>query len=203
MSNKKNICYLYINGLGNGHKSLLDNFIDEWWRLCGRKLERFPVDWYSDQNIDELIQAILKKVDQLFKESDRVVLIGSSSGGSLAINAFCESENDKIFVVVSRGRLKKGSFSSAEKQSLEYRSRKSQTFFESVLRSESNISQLSPSQMNRILVMVPMTDGVVPIETMLVDEATTHGSFAFGHFGSYLAHMVADVWYIDRFIRRV
>ena len=182
---------------------MLDKLIDAWWRFGNRRLERFPVDWHTKQNTDELIRSILKKIDQLFKDSDSVVLIGSSAGGSLAINAFCTSKNHKLYVVVSRGRLQKGAFPPTAKQSLECRSRKSQAFYDSVVRAEHNISQLSPPQMKRILVMIPLTDGVVPIDTMLIDGATTHRSFAFGHFGSYLVHMVANVRYIDRFIRRV
>ncbi len=193
---------MYINGLGNGTKHLPDKIIDLWWQLNGKRLVRFPVNWYFDQDIDDLTIAVLKKVNELFKNSNRVAIIGSSAGGSLAINALFANDNQRLFAVVSRGRLIKGTFQPTDKRSLEYLSKKSRTLYNSVAAAERNIASLSLSQKKRILVLVPLFDGVVPVETMRLKGVTTHTSIAFGHFGGYLAHMIADLAIIDRFVRK-
>mgnify|MGYP002344743929 FL=1 len=199
---KKIIRYLYINGIGGSHGSWFNNFIMWWWQINGKKLELLTVDWFVNQSVDDLVGAVLKKIDQLYKESDNVVLIGSSAGGSLAVNAFCADSRSQTQVVVSRGRLKRGAYPSNDKRSLARWSKTSQTFCESVLRAEHNVTLLSPAQKERMFIMIPLTDNVVPIETMLVDGVTTYKSFAFGHFGGHMAHMLTNIWRIDRFARK-
>lgn len=202
MRNKKIIVsYLYINGLGSGSRSFLDYLIDTWWSLNDKNLIRFPVNWYAVQSLDELIASVSRKVDLLLKKSDRVVIIGSSAGGSLAINVLCAKNTENLLVVTSRSRIKRGVFRPNKKKSLEFKARKSRLFYECVLTVQRNIDQLTNEQKNRILILTPLTDQIVPIQTMLVNDITTHVSITFGHFGGYLAHMIADISLIDRFVR--
>ena len=203
MQDKKNaVSYLYINGLGDGRSSLLDIIIDTWWRFKGKRLERFSVNWYSARNIDDLTSAVVRKIELLSNKSSHVVVIGSSAGGSLAINALCTSNKRNLYAVVSRGRLKRGIFRPSDTSSLENRSRKSKAFHDSVIKAEHNINQIKKKKKKRILLLLPLTDRIVPIDTMLIDGVTTHTSIAFGHYGGYLAHMIADIALMEKVVQR-
>lgn len=67
---------------------------------------------------------------------------------------------------------------------------------------EANIAALSEEEKVRILVLTQMTDLVVPLETMQIPGAQTHRSFAFGHSGGFLAHIIrADRDLIINFVK--
>lgn len=195
------ISFLYLNGLGDGRQQWHGKFAMRWWDKNDTPLEHFPVDWYAEPELDQLIESITQTVDELLRTAGRVAIIGSSASGSLAINVFHANRNKDIVVINAHGRLAKVNYSPEQGMSLENRAKRSSTFYQSVERAEEAILDLTDEEKRRILVLTQLTDMVVPMETMAIPGARTHRSIAFGHSGGFLAHLMADRNMIVKFAK--
>lgn len=190
--NMNKISFLYLNGLGDGRQQWHEKLAIRLWDKSGTPLEHFPVDWYAELELDQLVESVTQKVDELLRASGRVAIIGSSASGSLAINVFHANRKKDIIVINAHGRLAKGDYSSKQGMSLENRAKRSSTFYQSVERAEAAVLDFTGEEKRKILVLTQLTDMVVPMETMAIPGARTHRSIAFGHSGGFLAHLMAD-----------
>lgn len=184
--------FLYLNGLGDGRQHWHEKLAMRWWDKTGTTLEHFPVNWYAEPELDRLIESIAQKVDELLRSSGRVAIIGSSAGGSLAINVFHANRNKDIVVINAHGRLAKGDYSPEQGMSLENKAKRSTTFYESVERAEAAVLDFTDEEKRKILVLTQLTDMVVPMETMAIPGVRTHRSITFGHSGGFLSHLIVD-----------
>jgi len=197
----KEISYLYLNGLGDGSRHWHEKLAALWWDRNGTPLEHFPIDWYSEPNLDDIVESLTLRIDELLRATGRVAIIGSSASGSLAVNVLHANKGKDVLAVIAHGRLAKGNYSPANRMSLENRSKNSKTFFESVERAEATILELDENEKRKILVLTQLTDMVVPLETMTMPGVKTHRSFALGHSGGFIAHLIADRDMIVEFTR--
>jgi hypothetical protein len=201
------ICYmdktrfLYLNGLGDGQQHWHEKLVMRWWDKHDTPLEHFSIDWYAEPELEQLVESISQRVDELLRTAGRVAIIGSSASGSLAINILRANKGKDVVVINAHGRLAKGNYSPERRMSLENRAKESTTFYQSVEQAEVIISDLTEEEKRRILVLTQLTDMVVPLETMAVPGAKTHQSIAFGHSGGFLAHLIADRDMIVEFAR--
>lgn len=201
--------FLYINGLGNGKTKPKDRFVHWWWQWAGLQIEHAHVDWYDGGSLDEKLDAVEQKVTEMLTEFSGVAIIGSSAGGSLAINTFYRLRNKNVCAVNERGRLKDGGYPHDDRNSLYHRAhldsnRPSQSFYDSVEMAETLVlPALTPHDKERLLVLTQLTDLVVPLETMRIKEVTQHRSRAFGHSGGFIAHFLADRDLIANFAQQV
>lgn len=204
LDSRRTTTYIYINGLSGASRGVFERFVDWWWRIHGMSLVRYSVDWYRSVSLDTLIHDLAHHIEQLLKRHDRVVLIGSSAGGSLALSVFYIVDNPRLYFVNSRGRLIRGNYQAGDPRSLEHcakldTSRPSMLFYDSVLRAESYITHLTQIQKHRILTLSQLTDSVVPLETMRIPGVKHHTSLSFDHPGGLIAHMLANTRRIKRF----
>lgn len=188
----KEISYIYLNGLGDGSKHWHEKLAMRWWDKNDTPLEHLPVNWYSEPDLDELVESITLRIDELLRTTGRVAIIGSSASGSLAVNLLHANKNKDVLAIIAHGRLAKGSYPSNSHMSLENRAKKSKTFYESVERAEAVIPRLSEGEKQKILVLTQLTDMVVPLETMAIPGTKMHRSLALGHSGGFLAHLIVD-----------
>lgn len=199
--------YLYINGLSNGAVSTKDRIAKWWWRRGDLQLEMFEVDWYR-YSLDELERQVLVRVNELLWTYEHVVLIGVSAGGSLALNVFVQIAEQDVVLVLAHARLKSGNYPANSRMSLGRRAKigtnhESLAFRDSVEKAESKSTPLLSGEMkNKILNLVQLTDCVVAPRLMQLADVKTHHSFAFGHFGGYIAHMFADRNIIRDFVNK-
>lgn len=189
---------LYINGLGNGSIGAKDKLVMWWWKRIGVDFHHTQVNWYDGTSFDDRLAEIVGQADELIKQFGRVAIIGSSAGGSLALNTFFQLRNKNICVINAHGRLYVGNYTDSNRNSLYHRAhldttQPSQSFFDSVTRAENEaMPNLTDSDKERILVLSQLTDLVVPTELMSIDGVREHRSLAFGHSGGFLAHLLAD-----------
>jgi hypothetical protein len=201
----KRVTYLYINGLGRGRIRRREKLVFWWWEQAGLDIQHAHVDWLDGQPFEAKLQQIKHHVEELFKSADRVILLGSSAGGSLAINTFYELRNKNIYAVNMHGRLRVGDYPKGSWYSLDRRAyiatdKPSQSFYDCVERCEEKvIPNLTPTDKQRLLVLAQLTDMVAPLDTMIIPDIKQHRSFAFGHSGGFLAHLIADRDLIVRF----
>lgn len=194
----KSIGYLYINGLGYGSTTLKDRVVKWWWSRAGLTIEHAHVNWYDDVDLANKLAVVEQKINQMLLSFKGLAVIGSSAGGSLAINAFYRLRQKNVCAINAHGRLKKGAYLPNNRMSLNHRahldtSRPAQAFYDSVIMFENNVMpNLSNDEKQRLLLLTQLTDMVVPLDTMIIDGVRQHRSFTLGHSGGFLAHMLAD-----------
>lgn len=189
----KKVGYLYINGLSDGKTKLHEKCAQWWWRRASVELKHAHVDWYRG-TYEEKVALVIQTVQTMLHDCDRVVIIGASAGGSLALNAFYELRSDNVYVVNAHGRLMEGGYENT-RNSLRNRahldsSRPSQSFYDSVKAAENIFPKLTNEDKRRILVLTQLTDEIVPLDTMRILGVETHYSIIFGHGAAYFAHLV-------------
>jgi hypothetical protein len=203
------IGYLYINGLGDGATTLKDRVVKWWWQRKGLDIQHAHINWYDGKSLEEKLATVEQKVDEMLSNFGGVAIIGSSAGGSLAINSFYRLRDKNVCAVSTHGRLKAGDYPDSHRMSLYHRAhldtdKPSQSFFDSVTMAETQaIPELSKQDKERLLILTQLTDMVVPMETMGIEGVQLHRSIAFGHSGGFIAHLLADWDLIAGFANRV
>ncbi len=201
--------FLYINGLGNGKTRLHENVAEAWWKRSGHDFIHAHIDWYDGEPFEVKLDEILTQARALLKEFGKLAIVGSSAGGSLALNTYHALKNESVVAINAHGRLRAGNYSYTSYNSLYRRAhldtdQPSQSFYDSVRRCEQTVlPNLNDSDKKRILVLTQLTDMVVPIELMKIDGVKEHKSLAFGHSGGFLAHLIADRDLLIRFANEV
>jgi len=190
--------YIYINGLGYGKDRPQEKLMKWWWKRAGIDLQHLQTNWYDGGTLDEKLTAATEKVEEMLRSFGGVAIIGTSAGGSLALNTFCEFKDENVCLVSSHGRLKVGDYPASDRRSMHRRARFDtdkplRAFADSVKRAEDHVaSDLTDDDKHRILVLDQLTDLIVPHETMQIEGARMHRSMTLGHSGGLLAHMIAD-----------
>lgn len=209
MIERRDIGFLYINGLGSGRTTMREVLMRWWWRRAGIDLRLAHVNWFDQRDLSEKIHEVQLRVDRLLEDHSGVAIIGCSAGGSLAVNVFQRLKKKNICAVVAHGRLQAGPYSSEQAVSLYNRAKMhtnhpSQSFFDSVIQAETfTIPGLSNPDKWKLLTLTQLTDGVVPTECMRISGVQNHRAFAFGHFGGFVAHLFGDRNLIIRFATNV
>lgn len=198
MKRSPEIGFLYINGLGDGATTLKDKMVKRWWDWAGLDIQHAHIDWYDGKSLEEKLTSVEQKVDEMLSSFGGVAIIGSSAGGSLAVNSFYSLRKKNVCAISTHGRLKAGNYPSSHRMSLYHRAhldtaKPSQSFFDSVTMAETQvIPSLTEQDKERLLVLTQLTDMVVPMETMIIEGVQRHRSIAFGHSGGFIAHLLAD-----------
>jgi hypothetical protein len=184
---KQDTALLYVNGLGTGKLGFREKKIREHWQKAGVDVEFACINWYDQADLDAKIQHVEKNSAKLCKDYDKVILFGSSAGGSLALHCFLRLKNHKVYFVNGRGRLRRGNIQWPDYRKLEWAAhlktkRPAPVFYHSVILCEDKaLPNLTKSEIDRILVLKPVVDFVVPVQTMGIPGAKQHRMFAFGH----------------------
>lgn len=194
---KNSVAVLYVNGLGNGAVTRRERLMQKHWQKAGVTFEFARINWYDGQNLGEKTKQVEDLLKVLSKRHKKVVLLGSSAGGSLALNVFAQNAKKKnIYLVNAHGRLGEGNLHRLDYRTLEWAAhlqskQPSKSFYNSVLFCQNEtLPALTPTQRRRILVLKPVTDFVVPLQTMNVPGASTWTTFAFGHKWAGISHLL-------------
>ena len=206
----ENLGFLFINGLGDGRTTPKDRVVRWWWQRAGLDIRHAHINWYDGKGLDDKLHAVETKVDGMLSECGGVAIIGSSAGGSLAVNSFYRLRDRNVCAVVAHGRLAAGDYPDSHRMSLHHRAhldgagKPSQSFYDSVSMAEKDvIPKLTGQDKERLLILTQLTDLVVPLGLMEIDGVQQHRSLAFGHSGGFLAHLLADRDIIHTFAQAV
>ena len=192
------IGYLYINGLGDGSTTTKDKVVKWWWQRAGQSIQHAHINWYDSKSLDEKLGVIEQQANEMLTRFGGVAIIGSSAGGSLAVNSFYRLRDKNVCAISTHGRLRAGDYPDSHRMSLHHRAhlntdKPSQSFFDSVMRAETEvIPRLTDQDKERLLILTQLTDLVVPMECMGIEGVQQHRSVAFGHSGGFVAHLIAD-----------
>lgn len=184
------IVSLYLHGLGRDELRTNERRILERNQRKGIKFEPAYIDWRSSETFQQLLSRITTQALSLLdnmNESGRLLLEGSSAGGSLAINALSRINDARVRAISHSGRLTVGRFSQNSWRNLEHcahlgTSRASQSFYDSVVYCETvTAPALTQEDKRRVLITKPWADEVVPVSTMDMEGVPTVSVHMIGH----------------------
>ena len=178
---------LYLNGLNKGTISRGEQRAINTANMNGFQIKHIPIHWLSGESFVDLLQRTAKITEDELKQHGKLLLIGASAGGSLAINVFGQLQGYDIRVVTLCSRLQEAKLPLWDPRSLDRMAhigtdQESQSFFDSVhFCTEQTLPRLSPEAKKRIIMVRQWADEVVPRPTMNIASLATFTVPGFGH----------------------
>src|ERR1041384_999542 len=96
---------LFLNGLGNGETRRREQIAFDYLKKRGLEVTHHNVAWLSGNSFEDLLQSAIKVARKLLQQKGRIAIIGSSAGGSMAVNVFSALQDDEVRIVSLCGRL--------------------------------------------------------------------------------------------------
>ncbi len=133
------------------------------------------VGWYDKtSNFETKLSDLVKQAKVLAKDSNEITLLGVSAGASAAINVWRKLQDSGIDlrggIINICGRVIRGE--NIRFRTLEFVSRNSLAFRDSVLQCEKNLKKLSLKERSKILTLRSFFDELVPESTVIIKGAT-------------------------------
>lgn len=157
---------IFVPGL-NGSKPLFDKAAESWGRF-GFIPHSHQMVWKDNKHFKPKLKNLLGEIDKLLGKDGVVSLVGTSAGGSMALNAFYERQRSIHKVVSICGRLRAGQNVCP---TLKWAARESVSLQESVNLCEKNQAKLTPLSLKKVMTLHPVFDEVVPISTTILRGA--------------------------------
>lgn len=185
---------VYIPGLDDSRKGY--ELLINRWKLYKVVPHVYRMGWKDEESFELKLNKLVKYVDVLTSEGNKVSLVGASAGGSAALNAYIKRPN--IHRVVNLcGRLREGK---DVRPTLKWASRKSIALRESVKMFESLEPKITAEQRSRVLTLTPFWDEIVPKPTVLLKGAHNKTLFSIEHVVSGFLGMTLFSPIIMRFL---
>ncbi len=191
---RKRISVIYLPGIGD-HRPWGQDKIIKTWRLFGLDTSFVPVGWDDNESFNTKVQRLVKKIDKLTKNSDKIVIVGVSAGASAALNTYM-LDKDKISAVVFICGKLRGSKDVNPRYYI-----RSPAFKESLLASEKNIQRLKTADRAKMLCLKSNHDGLVPARDSQIEGSVVKTIPAIGHLPSIFFAITFGVPTIAHFIR--
>lgn len=178
---------LYFNGLGNGKTRKREQLAMRYLAKRDIAVEHVSIDWRSDEPFDKLLARSVKTTKAKLKEHDKLVLIGSSAGGSLALNIFRQVNDKNLSVITLCSRLHDTELAWWDHRTMQRMAyigtpKTSQLFVDSVnYCTNKTIPSLTKADKQRITIVRQLADDVVPKRTMEIEGIKAYKAMAIGH----------------------
>lgn len=172
------ILFVYVPGLGSDESLNIQRSIINRWQSKNKKVLFVNPKWQNgSEDLNSKIQRLLNKIKvEMNSGVEKVCLVGSSAGGSMAINLYdkLKGNADTYCVLISSKLL------NPQRIGNEYR-KLNPFFVESVEKCEKLILVMNNSDKSKILSMIPLYDGVIPLGDMKISGASSKRLFVLGH----------------------
>lgn len=190
---------IFIPGLFDSSRTLLwlQRRLLRSWRSRDVHVELFVVGWMKGAaSFDERLEKLLERIDELAATGKKVVLVGSSAGASMALNAHAKRRNAVAGVVSICGQLK--GIEKVPEPALDLNPR----FRESLEMLTSSLKALKKPDRARILALRPWIDGVVQPEEAFLEGAHNVRMPIVGHLAGIGFALLFEGHRVRRFIAR-
>lgn len=168
---------IYVPGLGDGYDPIR-RFLLGFWRIYNVDVQMIPSGWSGTEPYENKVHRIQEAIANACGHGKRVVLIGESAGGSLALNVYA-SEPEKVSKVLTLC----GKNTGPEKVSPRYY-RKNPAFREAMQEVESSILKLTKAQRGRFVSVYPLFDPTVPVAETFIPDCQKVRIWSVGHLAS-------------------
>lgn len=154
-----------------------------WWKNKGLTPIICAINWHDGESFQPKLERLMKKVNILKREFEKVSVVGTSAGGSAAFNLFLSLPKQLTFAVNVGGRLRPGNNKGL--QSFEARTRTSVAFKESVLTFAKKERKIPRNLKQRMMTIRPkFGDELVPADTVILQGANNIAIPSFEHMFS-------------------
>lgn len=179
---------IIIPGLSNNTKQLY--LATKHYRYLGLEPIIFSCDWENpDVHFETILKQLIKLVDSLVKKGKIVSLVGTSAGGSAAINAFAQRTQVIHRAIIVCSRVSVGNAKGM--RSFERRTKSSSSFAESVIRCQKAVTLLSKHELGKIMtISAGLGDELVPRDTSTIPGAQNVMTCSLEHTFSISLSMV-------------
>ncbi|MFZ2026514.1 MAG: hypothetical protein WAV30_04480 [Microgenomates group bacterium] len=154
---------IIIPGLGDGVEIM--ELATRHWQNKGLVPLVYSVGWRDDErSFTPKLTRLLELIDELHERGKTISLVGTSAGGSAAINAFIERRDSIHRVINVCGRLRIGPTTGV--WSFGAKTKTSPSFADSVMMCETHQKSLTDKDLQRVMTIRPIFDETVPKETV-------------------------------------
>lgn len=178
---------IYLNGLGSGEIRRRETAVIRYLAKRGIDVSAAQIDWYSHKPFGELFDRLVQLAKAELRKHDKLVLIGSSAGGSMAVNVLGELNDKRVTAITLCSRLRLAKLPWWDNRSLALMAhlgsdRPSRAFYDSVMYcNDVTIPRLTPSSKKQIVIVQQWADFVVPRATMSIPGVRVYKVPALGH----------------------
>lgn len=184
---------IIVGGLGDTGNSILKTIC--WWKLFGFDLKSFDTKWRSDETFEQKFKRFDKLISSVRNEYKNISLLGTSAGGSFALNYLIANPN-KIYKAVNIcGRIKVGKPTGY--RNLINMAKSSKSFEQSVRLVDQKANKTT---LARLMNIKPHFDELVPSETCYLDGATNKTIFSVEHLLSIFLSLTIFSRHIIEFL---
>ncbi len=174
---------IYVPGFGDGYDSVRRRLLSRW-RYDGVTVELLPMSWKSDEAFEQKIVRIEQAIDRA--AGARIVLVGESASGSMAVHAYARRSVDIAKVITICGK-------NTHPQNVMSRYyTKYPVFRDSMDNLGESIARLDDAARRRFVSIHPLYDPVVSVRDTLLPGCREVTIWAVGHL--FVIFLVLTVW---------
>lgn len=174
---------IYISGFGDRYDTVRRRLLARW-RYEGVTVELLPMKWGSDESFDKKLSRINQAIDRV--RGRRIVLIGESASGSMAIHVYAKRLEDIAKVVTLCGKN-----NHPENVQPRYFA-KYPAFKACMARLNDSMRNLNESARRRIVSMHPLYDPVVTVADTRVSGCREVTLWSVGHL--FVILQLLTIW---------
>jgi pimeloyl-ACP methyl ester carboxylesterase len=182
---------LYLSGFGD-HYDWIRRFTLGFWKLYGVNVRLIPTSWSNQENYEEKFKRITNAIDAIDTKTTKVVLIGESAGGSLAINVFARRK-EKIHKTITICGKNSGPDSVAP-----HYYKRNPTFRNSMNDLNKSVAALSKQDRRRVVSIYPLYDSIVPIRETLIPDCKQIRLPIIGHLFTIFFTLTFGAYFIAK-----
>jgi predicted peptidase len=185
---------IYLPGIGD-HRPWLQDKIIKLWRLFGIRAEFQAVGWASDEAFEDKLQKIIKRIDDLSADGQRLALVGVSAGASAALNAYMARPEKIEAVIFIAGKL------FGTDIQIHYFS-ENPAFEASLFMSDAAVQRLTDADRHKMLYVYTSRDRTVWPSVNHIFGVRQKKVFAFSHISAIYLTILFHGRLIARFIKQ-
>lgn len=187
---------IYLPGLGDSYDVVRRACLSTW-RLYGASVELVPSGWVNDEVLEAKVDRIKHAARVAADKGYRVVLLGESAGGSLALNTYAGEVGLVSGIVTLCGK-------NSQPENVSPRLyRRNKAFHTSMQRVGLAAKQLTREQRQRVTSIYPLYDAYVPRADTLIPDCREVKLYAVGHITSILFGLTFGAFVLIREARRL
>jgi len=187
MRSREPMYAIYFNGLGTGQMRKREKLAMRYLAKHGIQVEHVRIDWRSSESFESILKRTVQRTKMALKQYDKVLLVGSSAGGSLVVNIMSRLHNQNLYGVTLCSRLHSAKLPWWDRRTLTRMayigtSKASRSFYDSVTYcGKKAIPELTNADKARLIIVRQWADDVVPRATMNIPGVENYKVPAFGH----------------------
>lgn len=173
---------IYVPGLGD-HRARAQHLVAGYWRLYGVVGHIHTMNWCGKEAFPPKLDRLLKQIDELTRNGDKVSLVGTSAGASAVLNAFAARLDKVSGVACICGKINNPPANSPYYVD-------NPAFKESLHELQRILPKLGSEDRARVMSIRPLYDGLVPPADTIIPGAQNRIIPTAGHSLSIAAALV-------------